>query len=530
MRRYIPLFVALTAVVIFSNVSSAVITTTDPVGFTTTSLPGSSDTYVSIPFTRPPEFIGAIQSIAGNVITVSGTPGWTTNQFAGTQKYYALIGTSTAADPKEGHTYAVTTNASNTVTVDTTQDDLTGVPVSPATTQLILIPNWTLKTIFPSTDQNVSFTPTTLPPTYKTLIRVPDYSAAGIDLPYAAEYYFNNSAWRRISDGADHGDDPLLPDGYFVVRNANGAPTLPLTALGAVLLKKLATPLIVQTGQAQDNPVSLLRPLDVALNATGLGPAFASGDQLLLFNNAQIAIDKSPSATYFYNTRWRLSGDATNADRGADVIPTGTGFLVRKAASNNGDVSWTNAFPVTAISAVSRKSHGGVAGSPFDLSLPLSGTPGVECRSPGGTPGGVGIDYQIVFTFPTTVSINTGAGTQGAAVTSGIGSVASTSGNTTSAVTVNLTGVTDIQRITVTLLGVNDGTNANDVGVRMGLLTGDVNGSGVVTSGDTNLCKAQALQAVTTLNFRNDINGSGAITSGDANLVKQNALHQLPPP
>ena len=60
MRRYIPVFVALAAVV-FSNVSSAVtVTVTDPVGFTTTSLPGNSDTFVSIPFTRIPEFIGAI--------------------------------------------------------------------------------------------------------------------------------------------------------------------------------------------------------------------------------------------------------------------------------------------------------------------------------------------------------------------------------------------------------------------------------------------------------------------------------------
>ena len=54
---------------------------------------------------------------------------------------------------------------------------------------------------------------------------------------------------------------------------------------------------------------------------------------------------------------------------------------------------------------------------------------------------------------------------------------------------------------------------------------GDV---GVVTTGDTNLCKAQALQTLTNSNFRNDINVSGAITTGDVNLIKQNALTQLP--
>jgi hypothetical protein len=63
----------------------------------------------------------------------------------------------------------------------------------------------------------------------------------------------------------------------------------------------------------------------------------------------------------------------------------------------------------------------------------------------------------------------------------------------------------------------------------MGVLVGDVNASGVVTSGDTSLCEAQAVQPITGANFRNDINASGAITAGDASAIKQNALSQLPP-
>ena len=54
--------------------------------------------------------------------------------------------------------------------------------------------------------------------------------------------------------------------------------------------------------------------------------------------------------------------------------------------------------------------------------------------------------------------------------------------------------------------------------------------SGVVTTGDTNLCKAQALQALTVNNFRTDINATGSITTGDVNLIKQHALDQLPTP
>jgi hypothetical protein len=74
------------------------------------------------------------------------------------------------------------------------------------------------------------------------------------------------------------------------------------------------------------------------------------------------------------------------------------------------------------------------------------------------------------------------------------------------------------------------GNSGNVVGPQMGVLLGDVNASGVVTTGDANLCKAQALQPVTGANLRNDINASGAVTTGDVNIIKQNALSQLPTP
>ena len=60
--------------------------TTDPVGYTTSSLLANSDTLVSIPFTRPAAFTGAIASITGNTITLAGTPGFTASQY----KYVAV--------------------------------------------------------------------------------------------------------------------------------------------------------------------------------------------------------------------------------------------------------------------------------------------------------------------------------------------------------------------------------------------------------------------------------------------------------
>jgi hypothetical protein len=419
---------------------------------------------------------------------------------------------------KEGRTYAITDNANNSITVTTTVfDDVSGIP---ANTQIEIIPYWTPATIFPATDAGISFTPTTNPSSYQTLIRVPDYSAAGTGFTYAAEYYFNSGAWQRLS-GGDGSDDPLLPDGYFVVRNSSTAPTLPLTTIGAVLLKKLSVYLATSTNQAQNNPVSMVRPINVALDATGLNPGDgsfgggATGDKLLLFNNAVVGIDKSPSAIYTYDTHWRLGGDSTASDRGADIIPAGTGFVVQKAA-NAQAAFWTNAFPVSAVSAVSRKTHGS---TPFDINLPLGGTPGIECRN------GV---TQVVFTFPVAVSLNATLGTQGASITSGAGTISSVSGAGTNAVTVNLTDVTNQQWITVTLYGVNDGTHTNDVAVRIGVLPADVNASTNVDSADMTLVQRQNNKPVTSSNFRMDVNASGNIDSADVALTQRQNQKRLP--
>ncbi len=506
--------------------------TTEPVGFTTNTLLGNSDSFISLPFVRPPAFVGGIQSAGGTTITVSGSP-WTANQFvyaAGSQPnhYHALIGPAGATNPKEGHTYPITANTANTLTLDLGPDNLTGIP---ANAQLSVIPNWTLATAFPPSDQNVSFTSTTSSAQYKTQVRVPDVSAPGINPPYATYFFSNNVdgtsgnvGWRIVGDNStDHGDDALLPDSHFVVRNLNGAPTLPLVSLGSVLTKKLTVPLL--TGASpQDNPVSLLRPLDVTLNATGLKMAdgsFGANDQLLLVNNSVAGFDKlqNPNMYRTYvqtavaNGPWRLSTDLAN-DRGNDVIPAGTGFVVRKAAGTGQPAFWVNNFPVLATSAVSRKTHG--AAGDFDIPLPLSGATGIESRDQGGT-------QKIIFTFPTVVTFS------GAAVTSGTASTVSPSAVSSNVVAVDLAGVTDKQIVTVTLLDVSDGANVNNVAVRFRVLVGDVNASGTVSSSDVSQTKGGAAAgSVNASNFRADVNAGGSINATDISIVKSKSGNALP--
>ncbi len=96
-------------------------------------------------------------------------------------------------------------------------------------------------------------------------------------------------------------------------------------------------------------------------------------------------------------------------------------------------------------------------------------------------------------------------------------------------ITVNLTGVTDVQRLGVTLQNVSDGTNTGDVMVPMGVLIGDSIGNGTVNAGDVGFVKSQSGVAVGAGNFRADVIINGTINAGDIGQVKANSGHVLPP-
>jgi hypothetical protein len=177
-------------------------------------------------------------------------------------------------------------------------------------------------------------------------------------------------------------------------------------------------------------------------------------------------------------------------------------------------------IPVQLNAVVSRKVHGS-AGT-FDVNLPLTGTAGIECRS-----GGANGNYTIVFTFANTLTTVGGAG-----VTSGTGSVASSSldSSDTHNYIVNLTGVTNAQVITVSLSNVTDsaGDFSSAVSVQMGLLLGDIDASGRVDSTDVFQVRQQTLQNANSSNFRTDLDASGRIDSTDVFIVRQQTLTALP--
>ena len=159
------------------------------------------------------------------------------------------------------------------------------------------------------------------------------------------------------------------------------------------------------------------------------------------------------------------------------------------------------------VSAVSRKTHGGAG--VFDISLPLSGEPAVECRS--GASG-----HTLVLTFMNDVTGGSASVTEG---------VATLAGNPTYSgknMTVNLAGVGNAQTVTVTFSNVSDsfGRMLPSSNVRVNFLLGDTTGNGLVNASDVSQTKANAGEALTETNFTSDVTGNGSVNSSDVGLVK----------
>jgi hypothetical protein len=187
-------------------------------------------------------------------------------------------------------------------------------------------------------------------------------------------------------------------------------------------------------------------------------------------------------------------------------------------------VAWANALhgfaavePLRIVTAVSRKTHG--PGGNFDLNLPLTGTPGVECRT-----GGVNRTYTLLFTFSNNVTSGS------AAITAGSGTVSGSPTFTGNVMSVNLTNVADAQRMTLTLSGVKDAylQTLPSTLIHMNILVGDTTGDGIVNASDVSQAKLYVGSVVGAANFRADVTVDNSINSSDISNVRLRSGTSLP--
>jgi uncharacterized protein (TIGR02597 family) len=339
----------------FASAQTPTTAYTTPVGYTSVTCLNASDTRVGTPLKAPTVAAAALTATPTNVLTVAGAAFGT---YAG--NHYVKF-TSGAAI---GKVYAITANDATTITIDLAGD--TQLAVSGDTFSVTAF--WTLATLFdpalstndPLTTGNaiVSSAGATAA-TRRTEILLPDTVTAGINLASSASYYINAGIWKKAGSGATNFNaQQLWPDTSFIIRHpATVTSPTSYVCTGEVDMKSIVIPLATRVGGAtekQDNAQALNRPVNVTLNQLNLGgtSAFVSStgataatrrDELLVYDNATAAINKSSSATYYFRGAiWQKAGGGVT-DVGNDVIPAGAGILIRKYGTAGGETAfWLN--------------------------------------------------------------------------------------------------------------------------------------------------------------------------------------------
>ena len=218
----------------------------------------------------------------------------------------------------------------------------------------------------------------------------------------------------------------------------------------------------------------------------------------------------TPSPTLYWQAAPALDqgeSSGSTTDQSGAPRPIDNPSVANATGGDGADIGAFEVQPPEFVGIVSRKTHG--AAGPFDINLPLTGQPGLECRSSGG-------NHTLVF-FATN---NLAGGS--ASVTSGIGAVGGSPTFAGNSMIVDLTGVADVQQITVTFSNVTDdfGQILPDTAVNMNLLIGDTSGNKTVNGTDVSQTKLRSGFAVGAANFRSDVNANGGISGTDVSVVK----------
>lgn len=363
------------ALIAFPLSLSAQSVTTDPVGVINVDLLGNSDTVVSVPFHRPVEFQGSVESIDGNQITVNGAPGWSTNQFVydapgQTDTFYVLF----ASGDKEGMFYTIDANTADTLTLDLAGDTLAGVQSDaldgPDMGDILkIIPYWTLGTLFGDNNDDIQgIVPSPNVGAPVSTVNFRPQNQAGINLSFTEGYFFHDGAqgpqgWYKagaLGEGLKN-DVIITPDTYFTLRLSGQDSQVALTgSVPMVNMKSVVN--VIQQGVGQDNFIAYPYPVGATLGGSGLieSGAFkpspnvgAPIDIIAFYDNTTQAVNKSFSSGYFYHDGsqgpegWYKAGSlGEGLQNNVEVFKPGTGFVIRKAAQPDAE-SFIWVFPAT---------------------------------------------------------------------------------------------------------------------------------------------------------------------------------------
>ena len=309
--------------------------TTNPVGVIQITALGNSDTLVSLPLLHPATFNGIVESLSGATeVTVSGSPGWTEDVWAGGYYTFGRSGLF------EGQYATILSNTADSITVEGDESTLEDVVVGD---KFSIHPYWTLGTLFPSGDGVNSATSHV---SRDTEVMFPDVGAIGINLAAYSTYYYLGGEWKKVGGDLswDYRDDILLPDSYFIVRH-NTSNSTTITFTGEVIVGNIALPIVSQDISEQDNIIGLQRPIEMTLDQSDLGPNLGANDALYVWDQnvrqKNRLIANADKYTYV-GTTW-YKNDSPVDGGSEEVFLPGFGFVIRKDVNDEvTEEIWTN--------------------------------------------------------------------------------------------------------------------------------------------------------------------------------------------
>ena len=340
----------------------------------------------------------------------------------------------------------------------------------------------------------------------------PNTLQAGVEAQRAAGIMMVVAAANSGPSCSTVSDPPAIYDASYTIGALNtGTDTIasfssrgPVTSDGSMRLK----PDICAPGTNTRSASNTSDTAYTIASGTSMATPHIAGAVALLWS-AHPELKNNPDATEPILNNAAVHILSNTCDGGSPTTPNntyGNGRVDILAAVNTETV-------LTLASAASVKNQGSQT---FGIPLPLTGEPGVECRSSRN-------QHTLVFTFSDDV-------VSGSAALTGTGRITGSptfSGNT---MTVNLRNVADVQQITLTLMNVMSahGQVLPNTAVSMNVLAGDADGNKTVDLNDVNLTRNQVGMPLSDSNFREDVRVDGVINAGDVKTVRHDVGHNLP--
>lgn len=301
--------------------------TTDPVGFITLNVTGttagqsSALSFKGLSMTRPIEYQGSAETV-GTKTLFDNEATWTENQFNGANgKYFVEITSGTNV----GATFDIDSTSAATKTITLVQDLPAGAagPLS-----FKVRKHWTIAGVFgPANESGLGAGD------ISTADQILIYTGTGYNTYFYKTSGIGGVGWRKAGDAmSDASNTVLFPEeGLIIKRKQTGAVNVVL--LGAVKMGQTSIPISPGT-----NLVSNVYAANLSLGSSGLytgntttgvnGGAADTADLVEVWNGT--AYD-----SYYYQTSgaggtgWRKVGD-TATDVSATSISTGSSLVIKR--------------------------------------------------------------------------------------------------------------------------------------------------------------------------------------------------------